>query len=86
MNKKRKIYVDCLGYDEKLKGNYICRMELAENGMYLDILIDNEDENLVIELAKHGYGLDKLVYDSFSSVRIKVAELGLWHRHFNKRL
>ena len=48
------------------------RLEMAEQGYGLDILIKDEDSLVRAEVAKQGYGLDILVNDEYCSVREAV--------------
>lgn len=42
--------------------------------VYKDILVDSTDVKIRINIAKEGYGLDKLIYDKDFRVRLAVAK------------
>ena len=42
----------------------------------LDVLVNDEDEDVRLEVARQGYGLDKFVNDKDLSVRLEVARQG----------
>ena len=59
-----------------LKKNWRCRKVLADQGICLDKLVNDEDERVRAAVAEQGYSLDILVHDVSWYVRKAVAKQG----------
>lgn len=53
------------------------KIRLAEQGIFLDILLNDESSYVREAVARQKYRLDVLMYDDDEDVRAVVAELGL---------
>ena len=54
----------------------LIRLAVAEQGVGLDTLMNDDERNVRIAVARQGYGLEKLVDDGYLYVRRAVAEQG----------
>ena len=62
--------------EQILAKNWCCRKALAGQGLYLDILVNDEDCDVREAVAEQGYGLDILINDEDWRVRETVAKQG----------
>lgn len=80
-DEKYSAYVDLMNYDKRLKGDYHEIRELAKEGKYLDLLVNDKDYYVRLYIARQGYYLDKLINDENWQVRYEIAKQGY---NFNK--
>ena len=79
-DEKYKAYVDLLEYDKRLKMDFEQRCELAKEGKYLDLLINDEKWQVRFETTKQAYKfnrvdfLEKLINDKDWHVRKEVVK------------
>ena len=59
-----------------LEKYYLCRKALADQGICLDKLVNDENQHVRIAVARQRYGLHVLIHDKDPWVRVAVAEQG----------